>query len=83
MHPLMMNALDPKVQARLARRLGLPFGTEPPRLSRRLVLQGLAGSGLVLGFGLPGGTREPAPGTQEQFGALIAAWIETGAACPR
>ena len=31
----------------------------------------------------PGGTREPAPGTQEQFGALIAAWIETGAACPR
>ncbi len=31
----------------------------------------------------PGGTREPAPGTQAQFGALIAAWIETGAACPR
>jgi hypothetical protein len=31
----------------------------------------------------PGGTREPAPGTQEQFGALIAAWIESGAACPR
>jgi len=31
----------------------------------------------------PGGTREPAPGTQDQFGALIAAWIATGAACPR
>jgi hypothetical protein len=31
----------------------------------------------------PGGTREPAPGTQAQFGALIAAWIESGAACPR
>ena len=31
----------------------------------------------------PGGTREPAPGTQEQFGALIAAWIDTGASCPR
>lgn len=30
----------------------------------------------------PGGTREPAPGTQAQFGTLIAAWIETGAACP-
>ncbi len=31
----------------------------------------------------PGGTREPAPGTQEQFGALIAGWIDTGASCPR
>ena len=31
----------------------------------------------------PGGTREPAPGTQARFGALIAAWIETGASCPR
>jgi len=31
----------------------------------------------------PGGGREPAPGTQAQFGALIGAWIETGAACPR
>jgi hypothetical protein len=30
----------------------------------------------------PGHGREPAPGTQQQFGALIAAWIETGARCP-
>ena len=30
----------------------------------------------------PGGTREPASGTQARFGALIAAWIDTGAACP-
>jgi len=30
----------------------------------------------------PGHGREPAPGTQQQFGALIAAWVETGAACP-
>ena len=30
----------------------------------------------------PGGNREPAPGTQAQLGALIAAWIETNAACP-
>jgi isoquinoline 1-oxidoreductase beta subunit len=52
MHPLMMNALDPKAQARLARRLGLA-DTAAPRLSRRLVLQGLGGAGLVLGFGLP------------------------------
>ena len=29
------------------------------------------------GFG-----REPAPGTQKQFGALIEAWIKTGAECP-
>jgi hypothetical protein len=26
--------------------------------------------------------RRPAPGTQEQFGAIIDAWLETGAACP-
>jgi hypothetical protein len=31
----------------------------------------------------PGAGRTPVPGTQAQFGALIAAWIETGAACPR
>ncbi len=30
----------------------------------------------------PGSGREPAPGSQERFGALVAAWIETGAACP-
>ncbi|GAA5073866.1 Isoquinoline 1-oxidoreductase subunit [Lysobacter panacisoli] len=31
----------------------------------------------------PGAGRQPAPGTQEQFGALINAWIATGAACPK
>jgi hypothetical protein len=30
----------------------------------------------------PGGNREPAPGTQSQLGALIAAWIQSGASCP-
>jgi len=30
----------------------------------------------------PGGTRTPAPGTQDRFGKLIDAWIKTGAACP-
>ena len=30
----------------------------------------------------PGAGREPAPGTQAQFGALTAAWVETGAECP-
>lgn len=30
----------------------------------------------------PGAGRRPAPGTQEEFGALIEAWIATGAQCP-
>jgi hypothetical protein len=30
----------------------------------------------------PGFGREPAPGTQKEAGALIAAWIKDGAACP-
>jgi len=30
----------------------------------------------------PGADREPAPGNQRQFGALIAAWVDTGAECP-
>ena len=31
----------------------------------------------------PGAGRIPAPGTQKAFGEIIAAWIETGAACPK
>lgn len=30
----------------------------------------------------PGSNRTPAPGTQDQFGKLVEAWIATGAACP-
>ena len=30
----------------------------------------------------PGSGRTPAPGTQARFGALVQAWIDTGAACP-
>jgi hypothetical protein len=30
----------------------------------------------------PGPGRRPAPGTQEEFGAIISAWINTGAECP-
>jgi hypothetical protein len=30
----------------------------------------------------PGADRTPAPGSQDRFGALIAAWVQTGAACP-
>jgi hypothetical protein len=37
----------------------------------------------LVGWGwTPGADREPVPGTQAQFGALIGAWVETGAACP-
>lgn len=41
-----------------------------------------AHDGLV-GWGWnPGKGRAPAPGTQEEFGELTRAWIDTGAACP-
>jgi hypothetical protein len=30
----------------------------------------------------PGRGRSPAPGTQKQAGALVDAWVKTGAACP-
>lgn len=30
----------------------------------------------------PGSGRTPAPGTQEQAGALVLAWVRTGAECP-
>lgn len=37
----------------------------------------------LVGWGWhPGADREPAPGTQEQFGAIVKAWVETGAECP-
>lgn len=31
----------------------------------------------------PGADREPVPGTQKVFGALVEAWVKDGAACPR
>jgi len=38
----------------------------------------------LVGWGWhPGHGREPAPGTQAQYGALIAAWLDAGAACPK
>jgi hypothetical protein len=30
----------------------------------------------------PGHGRTPAPGDQARFGALVSAWVDTGAACP-
>ena len=58
---------------------------DPARNGKRTLAQihdHMAHDALV-GWGWhPGGTRSPAPGTQAQFGALIDAWIKTGAACP-
>jgi hypothetical protein len=31
----------------------------------------------------PGSGRKSAPGTQKEAGALVAAWVQTGAACPK
>lgn len=37
----------------------------------------------LVGWGWkPGSGREPVPGTQAQFGAIVAAWVVTGAECP-
>jgi hypothetical protein len=37
----------------------------------------------LVGWGWnPGAGREPAPGTQKEFGALVEAWVESGSACP-
>lgn len=37
----------------------------------------------LVGWGWhPGSGRQPAPGTQKEFGELIKAWVETGAECP-
>lgn len=41
------------------------------------------GEDSLVGWGWnPGVGRTPAPGTQKEFGALIKAWVDTGAACP-
>jgi hypothetical protein len=41
------------------------------------------GSDTLVGWAWhPGFGRTPAPGTQEQAGALVEAWVKTGAACP-
>lgn len=38
----------------------------------------------LVGWGWdPGVGREPAPGTQAEFGELIRAWVESGARCPQ
>ena len=42
------------------------------------------GEDSLVGWGWnPGAGREPAPGTQKELGALVKAWVESGAACPQ
>ena len=58
---------------------------DPARNGKRTLAQlhdHMAHDALV-GWGWhPGGTRTPAPGTQQRFGELVDDWIRTGAACP-
>jgi hypothetical protein len=51
-------------------------------MSMEEIVEHMAHDDLV-GWGwAPGEGREPVPGTQAEFGALIEAWVETGAHCP-
>jgi hypothetical protein len=41
------------------------------------------GSDTLVGWAwVPGFGRQPAPGTQKEAGALVEAWVKTGAVCP-
>ncbi|PCD02796.1 Isoquinoline 1-oxidoreductase subunit [Sphingomonas spermidinifaciens] len=51
-------------------------------ITRAELLEHMANDALVGWAWHPGGDRPPAPGTQAQFGALIAAWRETDARWP-
>ncbi len=46
------------------------------------ILEHMAHDKLVGWAWEPGAGREPAPGTQAQFGDLLKAWVDTGAICP-
>ncbi|KFC68231.1 hypothetical protein FF80_01955 [Devosia sp. LC5] len=52
-------------------------------MSREELLHHMAEDELVGWAWNPGGDRTPAPGTQQEFGAIIAAWLDTGGACPQ
>jgi hypothetical protein len=58
---------------------------DPARNGNRLVealIEHIGEDHLVGWAWEPGYGRQPAPGTQKQAGALVEAWIKTGAACP-
>jgi hypothetical protein len=50
--------------------------------SLQQILTHMATDTLVGWAWAPGFGRQPAPGTQKELGALIDAWVKTGAACP-
>lgn len=52
-------------------------GRSPEDLVHHIGTDTLVGWAWAPGFG-----RKPAPGTQQQAGALVEAWVKTGAACP-
>ena len=52
------------------------------QMDRAALLHHMAQDELVGWAWHPGGKRNPAPGTQAEFGALIKAWLESGARCP-
>jgi hypothetical protein len=51
--------------------------------SLREITTHIATDSLVGWAWAPGFGRTPAPGTQKELGALIAAWAQTGAVCPQ
>ena len=58
---------------------------DPARNGRRsleAIVTHMAEDSLVGWAWVPGFGRKPAPGTQKEFGALLEAWLRTGAACP-
>ena len=52
-------------------------GRSPEALVEHIGTDTLVGWAWAPGYG-----RRPAPGTQKQAGALVEAWVKTGAACP-
>jgi hypothetical protein len=50
--------------------------------SLKEIVEHMAHDSLVAWGWTPGVGRQPAPGTQAEFGALVKAWADTGAACP-
>jgi hypothetical protein len=51
--------------------------------SMEQILTHMASDTLVGWAWAPGFGCEPAPGSQKELGALIEAWINTGAGCPK
>lgn len=52
-------------------------------MTRAELLNHMVGDELVGWAWQPGGSRTPAPGTHDEFGAIIKAWLDTGGECPQ